>query len=85
VVGNPEIRVTFKRAASPHVRVFFERQLEKIVGCNGCGDCISLCAEESLVVSEGGRLMVGESSCTSCLECIAGPCELLNIGILQPA
>ena len=85
VVGDREIRVTFKRTAAPHVGAFIERQLEKIVGCNGCGDCISLCVDESLLVRDDGRLTVGELSCTSCLECVAGPCEVLSIGILRPA
>ena len=82
VIGSAEIRVTFKRSASPHVRAMLERQIEKMIGCNGCGECVSLCTHGAMAVPHEGGPAIADASCTSCLECVAGSCRVLDISTM---
>ena len=79
ILDSADIRVTFKRTAAPHIRALLERQLDKMTGCDGCGDCVRLCPEDALKVGRDRSFSVDDTTCTSCLECVAGPCGVLNV------
>lgn len=75
ILGSPEIRVTFKRSASPHVRGLLERQLDKMAGRTGCGEGVRFCPRAAMAPVFVGGFSISGSACASCLECVAELCD----------
>lgn len=37
--------------------------------CTGCGDCVTLCTDRALGISEGKAVLVQPDACTYCAAC----------------